>query len=153
MKRSQAALEFLTTYSWAFIVILIAIGALYYFGIFNFDTFLPQECVFSEQMECLDFAFVNDEIRFKLVNNLGENINITLIMVTNDAANSLTCTVPDSFLWNAEEEKDIVLTGCQDGAFIKGERAEATISLTYYSNLTPSKPLHTAKGRINALVN
>ena len=41
-KKSQAALEFLTTYAWAFLVIIIMIGALAYFGvwlnaIFNFS--------------------------------------------------------------------------------------------------------------------
>ena len=35
MRKAQAALEFLTTYGWAFIVILIMIGALAYFGVLN----------------------------------------------------------------------------------------------------------------------
>jgi len=34
-KKGQAALEFLTTYGWAFLVILIMIGALSYFGVLN----------------------------------------------------------------------------------------------------------------------
>jgi hypothetical protein len=41
-KRAQAALEFLTTYGWAFLVILIMIGALSYFGVFNVDSFIPE---------------------------------------------------------------------------------------------------------------
>ena len=41
--KSQAALEFLTTYVWAIMVMLIVIGALYYFGIFDFSKLLPQK--------------------------------------------------------------------------------------------------------------
>ena len=32
-KKSQAALEFIMTYGWAILVVLVAIGALAYFGI------------------------------------------------------------------------------------------------------------------------
>ncbi len=34
-KKSQAALEFLITYGWAFLVILLMIGTLSYFGILS----------------------------------------------------------------------------------------------------------------------
>ena len=35
MKKSQAAMEFLMTYGWAIVIVLVAIGALAYFGTFN----------------------------------------------------------------------------------------------------------------------
>jgi hypothetical protein len=41
-KRAQAALEFLTTYGWAFLVILIMIGALSYFGVFSLENHVPE---------------------------------------------------------------------------------------------------------------
>ena len=40
-KGESAALEFLTTYGWAFLVILVMIGALAYFGILNPG---PRDC-------------------------------------------------------------------------------------------------------------
>jgi len=40
-KKVQAALEFLMTYGWAVLVILIAAGALAYFGVLSPDKFLP----------------------------------------------------------------------------------------------------------------
>jgi len=39
--KGQAALEFLTTYGWAFLVILVAIGGLSYFGVFDFSKYSP----------------------------------------------------------------------------------------------------------------
>ena len=44
-KAESAALEFLTTYGWAFLVVLVAIGALVYFGIFQVSGVLtPAYC-------------------------------------------------------------------------------------------------------------
>lgn len=41
-KKSQAVMEFLMTYGWAVLVILVAIGALTYFGVLSPERILPQ---------------------------------------------------------------------------------------------------------------
>ena len=161
-KKSQIALEFLTTYVWALLVILITIGALYYFGIFDFSKFLPQSCVFPSQFECIDFSFVGDEVRFRLVNNIGETINVIGLEVTNEAANPLSCAVgtptpPPSpttpFEWENGLEANFVFNSCQDGAFLVGERTESKITVKYCSPATPGCPEHTIKGKIISVVN
>ena len=158
-KKSQAALEFLTTYAWAFVVILIAISALYYFGIFEFSKLLPQRCIFSSQFECLDFSFVDDQVRFKLINNVGEPLNINNIDITNDAAAHLTCTLLDPdisaenpFAWKPGNEMIVTFSECKDGVFIKGERTDAQITITYCAPATPGCPEHTINGKITAVV-
>ena len=40
-------MEFLMTYGWAILVVLIAIGALAYFGVLSPEKFLPEKCVIS----------------------------------------------------------------------------------------------------------
>ena len=55
-KKSQAALEFLTIYAWAFLVILIMIGALTYFGIFRPPDLLPDRCNFGTEIGCIDYV-------------------------------------------------------------------------------------------------
>jgi len=159
--KSQAALEFLTTYAWAFLTILITVGVLYYFGIFDFSKFLPQKCIFPSQFECIDFSFVatpDNQVRFRLVNNLGETINVKAYDMTNDAANPLSCTNPATVSnWLAGEERDFTFTGCTDGAFIQDERTEAKISMTYCAPattgcLTGSTVDHTVNGKITAVV-
>lgn len=152
-KKSQAALEFLTTYAWAFMLILLTIGALYYFGIFDFDKFLPQKCVFPSQFDCLDFAFIDDEVRFKLINNIGEEVFISSFKITNDASNPLSCTEPSNQgNWIESEERDFVFSGCTDGAFFEGERTEVKINMTYYAINTPSQPVHQVNGKITGIV-
>lgn len=51
-KKGQAALEFLTTYGWAFLVILIMIGALAYFGVLDPERFIPQRCQIAAPFAC-----------------------------------------------------------------------------------------------------
>lgn len=152
--KSQAALEFLTTYAWAFLVILVTIEALYYFGAFDFSKFLPQRCLFPSQFECIDYSFVGDQVRLRLANNLGENIRVTSFSITNDAVNPLGCSsLPASPIdWARDTEQDFVFSGCQDGVFLVGERTEAKITMTYCSPLTAGCPEHTVNGKITAVV-
>ncbi|MFT4326449.1 MAG: hypothetical protein ACMXYK_03020 [Candidatus Woesearchaeota archaeon] len=62
-KKGQAALEFLMTYGWAFLVILVMIGALVYFGVLNTDRFIPDRCVVSPGFSCEEFQISSDRIR------------------------------------------------------------------------------------------
>lgn len=90
-KKSQAALEFLTTYGWAFIMILATIGALAYFGIIDVTSMLPDRCLFGVDFECKDYRLAIDTVNnqhradFMIVNSLGETIMVT----------GATCTFPN----------------------------------------------------------
>ena len=152
MDKSQAALEFLTTYTWAFIVIAITMGALYYSGVFDFGKYVPQKCIFPSQFKCLDFSLKPTEVRIKSINNLGEDIRITSLQITNDAVPPISCTAPPNFDWAHSTEKDIVFTSCRDGGYIPGERVELKISMSYYSPSTRSRPVHLINGKINGKV-
>lgn len=152
MQKAQAALEFLSTYAFAFIVISVTIGALYSFGIFDFGTYLPQKCIFPSQFKCLDFSLKPAEVRIKLINNLGEDIKVTSFSITNDANPPISCTPPASFDWAHGAEKDIIFTACAGGAYIADERTELKISMSYYAVNTPSRPVHIINGKINGRV-
>ena len=55
MKKAQAAMEFLMTYGWAILVVLVAIAALAYFGVLNPGRFLPESCTIGAGVACQDF--------------------------------------------------------------------------------------------------
>lgn len=151
--RSQAALEFLTTYVWAFFVIGVTIGALYYFGIFDFSKYLPQKCIFPSQFKCLDFSLKPSDVSIKLVNNLGEDIRVTALQITNDAVPPISCTPPSvPFDWAYSTEKDLSFAACSGGAYITGERVELKVSMSYYAVNTLSQPVHLVNGKINGKV-
>ncbi len=91
-KKAQGALEFLMTYGWAFLVILIMIGALAYFGVLNPTRFLPERCSFGTQLGCEDYILDGEagSVKLKIRNNLAYTINISAIEVT-DPDNQFTC--------------------------------------------------------------
>ncbi|MCB9359484.1 YpfN family protein [Candidatus Woesearchaeota archaeon] len=60
-KKSQAAMEFLMTYGWALLVVLIAIAALAYFGLLNPSRFLPEKCEIAPGITCMDFNALTDD--------------------------------------------------------------------------------------------
>jgi len=167
--KSQASLEFLTTYAWAFLVIMITIGALYYFGVFDFSKILPQRCFFSSQFECLDFVILENEVRVKLYNNIGEDIRIKNFQITNDASNPLDCetlqlpgpleySIPDlpgllDYEWGYGTDLNVSFKDCSEGGLSIGERIEAKISMVFCSSATPSCPEHTTSGKMASIVN
>ena len=150
--KSQAALEFLSTYAWAFIIIAVTISSLYYFGIFDFGKYLPQTCVFPSQFKCLDFSLKPTEVKVKLVNNLDEDIRVTSLQITNDATPPISCTAPAAFDWVHAAEQDIAFTSCTGGGYIPDVRVELKVSMSYYAVNTPSKPVHVITGKINGKV-
>ena len=75
MRRAQASLEYLITYGWAFLVIIIAIGALAYFGVLNPGRWVPDSCDFGSQLECIDWEVTEDmeSIELFVRNNFGKD--------------------------------------------------------------------------------
>lgn len=78
-KKSQASLEYLTTYGWAFILVIVMIGGLTYFGITNPTKLFPNRCTFSSDVQCKDFVIAEDSLRLLLRNNVGDPITLTSI--------------------------------------------------------------------------
>ena len=102
VKKAQGALEFLMTYGWAFLVILIMIGALAYFGVLNPSRFLPDRCDFGTQVLCKENQFIiqngnlavggDNTIIASLTNNVGANIQVYNWSASTDALGGLTCS-------------------------------------------------------------
>ena len=90
-KKSQAAIEFLATYGWAFLVILIAIGALSYFGVLSPSKLLPDRCNFGSEFGCVDYSIGGNGILVKLRNSLGTSIYIDSVAVSTEKS-QLSCT-------------------------------------------------------------
>ncbi len=75
-RKSQAALEFIMTYGWAILVVLVAIGALAYFGVLSPDKFLPSKCVLQSGIACLDHKATATTLEVVIQNSLGFDITI-----------------------------------------------------------------------------
>ena len=80
-KRGQSSQEVLLTYGWAILMVLVFLGALYYFGVFDLNKLAPNSCTLSPDMECSSFTMVKDEgteqTRFVMLsfNGLGSELH------------------------------------------------------------------------------
>jgi hypothetical protein len=87
MKKAQAAMEFLMTYGWAILVVLVVIGALAYFGILKPETSLPDRCELQQGFYCQDFRITDmpdgqaESIRFTFQNGRGTGMMVERVIV------------------------------------------------------------------------
>jgi hypothetical protein len=135
MKKSQAAMEFLMTYGWAIMVVLVAIGALSYFGVLSPDKFVPNRCIVEPGISCLDFKVQRDSVTLVLKNSKGEDITINQITVGK-------CLINNQGLLKNGEEKIYVLGLCSN---VQANRYRESINLSYTGE---SGLLHQSVGSI-----
>jgi len=166
-RKSQAALEFLTTYAWAFVVILIMIGALSYFGILKPRNLLPDRCNFASEIGCIDKAIDSSgTLNLKLKNSIGEPITIpapgtTGIVLESDSQTSITCNLATiggappgaTYAWGSGRIIDIMFDTCDFAAgFIEGDKAKVFVTINYYLSKSDASYTHQVAGEIFATV-
>ena len=83
--KGQAAMEFLMTYGWAILVVLIVIGVLAYFGVLKPGGLLPEKCTFPVSISCLDAGVTDSYFVLSLQNGAGKEIRIRGMTATGDA--------------------------------------------------------------------
>ena len=87
MRKSQSALEYLMTYGWAILIIVIVAAVLYSFGIFNPSSSISTTITgFSGLGSPQALCMANGGLRLQLGNNLGQTINVTRINITTNGA-------------------------------------------------------------------
>ncbi|MBI4116093.1 MAG: hypothetical protein HY447_05950 [Candidatus Omnitrophica bacterium] len=84
-KRAQAAMEFLMTYGWAILVVLVVIGALAYFGVLSPATLLPEKCTFPVSVSCTDHSVSPTGITLVMQNGAGRDMIIRHVNASSDA--------------------------------------------------------------------
>ena len=97
-KRAQAAMEFLMIYGWVILVVLVAVGALSYFGFLNPDIFLPNNCKFQSGISCIDFKWdeSNQEIVMAIRNDIGYDMASVGVGSIVGVGGSPDCDMPAS---------------------------------------------------------
>ncbi len=158
-RKSQAALEFLTTYGWAFLVILIMMSALAYFGVLNPSKLLPDRCNFGSEIRCnKNLMVINNDaspgntIVMRLANNFGTSVVVTDARVITDVVTVGTCTVwfdkdgsgagldpidPGSapgvtFTWNSDETVNLLAKCTSGNLLIEKEKVKFGVEVNYY---------------------
>lgn len=159
-KRAQSALEFLTTYAWAFLVILVMIGTIAYFGILRPQRILPDRCNFGAEFSCLDYQIsaTNNQLKIKLKNNLASPVTISAISLSSETTTKYTCTLPPAegypTNWQSGNITDLTFTGCNTAAagFVQSDKGKVLIKITYYDIKSGSSYSRDVQGEVFATV-
>ncbi|MBW2990468.1 hypothetical protein KY348_02055 [Candidatus Woesearchaeota archaeon] len=138
MRKAQAALEFLTTYGWAFIVILIMIGALAYFGVLNPGKMTPNRCLIEPGFDCKDFVMHEANFSVELVNKKGEGLKAMSVMdVISDADPNIVVANCDIFnstggsTTTVETDTSFVIYCPVDFSASKGDKVKVELEIQY----------------------
>lgn len=159
-KRAQSALEFLTTYAWAFIVMIIVISTIAYFGILRPQKILPDRCSFGVEFSCLDhkISSTDNQLKIKLKNNIASPITISAISLSSESATKYACTLPPSegypANWQSGNITDLTFTGCNTAAagFVQSEKGKVLMKITYYDVKSGSSFSRDVQGEVFAAV-
>ncbi len=148
-KKAQAAMEFLMTYGWAILVVLVVIGALAYFGILSPTALLPEKCFLPIGLDCEQHKVTETTADFQIRNGLGDSITVTHFWLEdNDGA--LACgddtgaAFVDLTMANGQN-KAISLAGCSNG--VAGEKTKFSINMVYYKG-TATTFTHSLEGEL-----
>ena len=152
--KSQAALEFLTTYGWAFLVILVMIGTLAYFGVLSPSKILPNRCTFGTEFQCIDYQIsaAADTFRIKIKNSVGEPIDVSTMTISSESATSYSCTTPPTnpSAWKSGTIQDLIWSGCNSAAagIVSGEKGKILIAIRYNTVSSGSTYTKEVKGEV-----
>ncbi len=177
-RKAQAAMEFLMTYGWAILVVLVVIGALAYFGVLSPSTLLPEKCTFPVSVNCVDHSVTNDYVSLVLLNGAGRDMKIRGLTATGEAlGEGKMCTTDVGAGQGGPPESDddcpsssgIGVNGCTGGSVLRnGAKTTATIRgqdctfvdtgrdknrynvTVYYSWLDSPTLMHTLPGELLA---
>ncbi len=156
-KRGQAALEFLMTYAWAILVVIIIIGALAYFGVLNPDTLVPDKCTFATGLACQDFSYTYTgtgasavgNITLVLTNGLGKTIQVTELSFSSEqlAPGSCSMTYSPAVVIENGNSESLNVTGSGCAPLDTGRKIRVKGLLTYQFTNTGALP-HRIEGEI-----
>jgi len=124
-KKSQAAMEFLMTYGWAILVVLVAIGALAYFGVLSPDRFLPAKCQLPSGLACLDFIIDGgaNTVTISLRNSIGFDLDNVQVAVG-------SCGTVAGTTLNNGEQKTFTTASCSP-TLVPGAKYNRDVQVIY----------------------
>lgn len=138
-EKSQVVLEFIMTYGWMLVAVLVTISALVYFGVLKPDTFFPKKCLISRGFACMDSKA--EYATGSLMINIRQGTGTDLTNVTISASDCTNPAVINEF--EKADQQTFTISGC---SWIKGQKYYGEINITYidvYSGLN-----HTAYGSV-----
>ena len=145
-KKAQAAMEFMHTYGWVILAVIVLGGTMLYYSASSATTFLPLECSFLSGINCLDASVDETLLSIAVVNEFGfaiSNITANIIGTCNSTANTTEGNPYNNpHVLLANKQADFVFE-CQN---LTGMRVTEHIVFTYRNVETDQ--LHLKRGKL-----
>ncbi len=161
MKKGQTAMEYLMTYGWAILIIIIVAAALFALGVFNPGTFTQQTATGFTQLQVPTGGWRIDGATevFTLVfaNQAGGSINVTSVTTTigtnartNDTTTSLgPASNSGAILLTPNQQTAVNVNMVQDYAVGSSYTARVEISYTNLNTGLPQRSSGTVTGVVS----
>jgi len=147
MRRAQAAVEFLMTYGWALLGILLVVSVIVYFGVIDPNMFVPERCELGYRLACKDYMVSKSlqQVNFLAVNNFPEGIYITEVKVFNPKFSApcvLTIPGPSNAGGILVGEVKAISVPCSSelSKITSSKKVSFDVNITYYLNGTGFPP-------------
>lgn len=149
-RRAQAAIEFLTTYGWAIVIMLSVMSVMFYLGFFSPTTVAPKACVFPSGFSCSGYRITGGGVLdLVLVQSTGHTLRLDRIACTEeDTPSEWNTTGFPKRVYNGESVE--ILTTCKKsggGSLGIGEYYKGSIFIEYFNEDT--NIAHSAIGEIS----
>jgi hypothetical protein len=126
--KSQSALEYMATYGWAILIIVIVAGVLYSLGVFSPSNAASNTVIgfsgFNVQAQCIQ----GGALEMQITNGLGYTVNITKVNTTSNSGQSMQITNAPVLLSSQVSTSYYVPNACP---LTTGSRYSVSTTLTY----------------------
>ncbi len=137
--KGQVATEYMSTFIWTGIALVVTVGALSYFGAFDADLYVKEGCQTGEQLSCAEIALYDSGVvMINLRNNLPRDIRLTQITITDVGTFPLTNVVNDS------ESTAIIINTSNN--YSTGNKEELSFELSYRRHNDPGARVYRVQG-------
>jgi hypothetical protein len=142
--KGQGALEYLMTYGWALLIIVVVGAALYALGILNPATYTQSRCTGFQYFTYQNQKFSTTDYTIEFLNGNSE-VNITSIAVDGTTLTNLT-GVSGDFVSPARK---ITVTGLNPPTKTVGDTFSSVVTITYNTATIPGiKDSGTCTGKV-----
>ena len=161
MRKGQAAIEYLTTYGWALLALVIVFAALFASGALTPNYLVSQECTFGTNFQCQSALFDQgsaSKLNIQFFNGFPYKVKIDSVTVVSEDGTRQVSWTPDlSSGVELESGTNTTLYGTLSGSKLPSGAIERFYGNITYVSCAPelggcTDSTHTITGRITAKV-
>ena len=151
--KAQASVEFLSTYGWVMIVLLLVLGIIANYGLLNPSKYLPDKADFGEQLKSEEYFLDYDSegdgtdipvIAIKFRNNFARAINISKMRVKREGGSFASCNITSKDI----AVGDSAIFSCLNITVNRNIKNKIFVEIVFQRNSSISTPKHTISGLI-----